>query len=93
VRPPAQIYVQLRNSQGELVRAATASLVEGFRFADLPAGRYSIRLTGPGVYGERWDVWVREDLELEYRFPEELCRDRQCKPSLRHEGEPITICQ
>jgi hypothetical protein len=88
---PAEVSVELRNTKGELIRAARTTLTKGFRFADLPPGPYSIKLTGSGLYEETWPVVLRQDLEVDYAFPEEPCRESKCDPVLRYKTKDKMI--
>jgi hypothetical protein len=88
---PRKVSVVVQRAGRELARVETDG--NTFRVADLDPGRYSVQITGTGVYAEIWDITVRENLETEYEFPLSLCPDRGCDPAQRHKGEPVVICQ
>jgi hypothetical protein len=90
-RDRKKIQIVIRDGGRELTRIEAEK--NTFRIPDLRSGKYTVQITGIGIYADIWDVTVREDLETEYEFPISPCRDRTCDPASRFKGDPILICQ
>ena len=76
---PRKVSVVVQRAGRELARVETDG--NTFRVADLDPGRYSVQITGTGVYAEIWDITVGENLETEYEFPLSLCPRLRSSPT------------